>query len=41
MSSYLAVDVGTSAVKVALYDGNGKLLISTREAYPVSYPKVG
>lgn len=41
MSSYLAVDVGTSAVKVALYDGNGKLLISKREAYPVSYPKVG
>ena len=41
MSSFLAIDVGTSAVKVAMYDGNGKLLISKREAYPVSFPKAG
>ena len=41
MSSFLAIDVGISAVKVAMYDGNGKLLISKREAYPVSFPKAG
>ncbi|MBO4355549.1 MAG: xylulokinase [Clostridia bacterium] len=37
----IGIDIGTSSVKVALFDKTGKTLSSFTEDYPVYYPKKG
>jgi xylulokinase len=39
MPAYLSIDVGTSAAKLTLYTGDGRLLGSRSAAYPVDYPR--
>jgi xylulokinase len=39
--NYIGIDLGTSAVKLLLMEGNGKILNSVSEEYPVYYPKEG
>lgn len=41
MSYYLGIDLGTSAVKVMLADGNGSTLATSSVGYPVLYPRLG
>jgi xylulokinase len=41
MSHYLAIDIGTSAAKLALYDNQGVLQFSASEDYPADYPQPG
>ena len=42
MSRYLlGLDIGTSACKAAVFDGEGRVLAETSEAYPVQYPHPG
>lgn len=41
MSVYLALDIGTSSTKAALYQGDGMLLGSSSASYGVSYPHPG
>lgn len=38
---YIGIDLGTSAVKLLLADGNGNILCETSEEYPVYYPHGG
>ncbi len=40
MSVYLTIDIGTSSAKAALYDQNGRLLISRSHEYPLLRPQV-
>ena len=38
---YIGVDLGTSAVKLLLMDGSGKIMNITSKEYPLSFPKPG
>ncbi|MBE6608421.1 MAG: xylulokinase, partial [Ruminococcaceae bacterium] len=38
---YIGVDLGTSAMKLLLVDGNGKILNTVSKSYPLSFPKPG
>lgn len=41
MSTYIGIDLGTSSVKLLLVAGDGRILNSVTQSYPVSYPKDG
>ncbi|MDR0397083.1 MAG: FGGY-family carbohydrate kinase [Oscillospiraceae bacterium] len=41
MDTLIALDIGTSAVKAALFDKDGSLLASESEPYPVDTPRPG
>ena len=41
MNTYIGVDLGTSSVKLLLVDGDGKILNSVTQSYPVYYPEDG
>lgn len=41
MAFFLAIDLGTSSLKAALYDDSGHLHASSNESYPLSYPHSG
>lgn len=38
---YIGIDLGTSAVKLLLMDGAGKILNIVSRAYPISFPHPG
>lgn len=39
MSCYIGIDLGTSAVKMLLTDGNGKIVKTVTKEYPLYFPK--
>ena len=39
--NYIGIDLGTSAVKLLLVDGQGKILRSVSRDYPLSFPQPG
>ncbi len=41
MAFFLAIDLGTSSLKAALYDDSGYLHTASVESYPLSYPHTG
>lgn len=41
MKTYIGVDLGTSSVKLLLMNGNGEVLATACEDYPVFYPRAG
>ena len=38
---YIGVDLGTSAVKLLLMDGSGKIMNIVSREYPLSFPHPG
>ena len=38
MNSYIAIDLGTSSVKLLLIEGNGNILAEHTESYPIYHP---
>ena len=42
MKQYLlGIDIGTSACKIAIFDGDGQVIASGNGDYPVYYPQAG
>ena len=41
MGLYIGVDLGTSAVKLLLMDGKGKILNTVSKEYPLEFPHPG
>lgn len=42
MKQYLlGIDIGTSACKIAIFDGDGRVIASGNGDYPVYYPQAG
>ena len=41
MKLFIGADLGTSALKLLLVDGEGAILNTVMKTYPVSYPKPG
>src|SRR5664279_3641816 len=41
MSMYLAIDIGTTSAKAALYQEDGSLFAVKNAAYPIQYPAQG
>lgn len=39
--SYIGIDLGTSAVKLLLVDGDGSILNSVSKEYPIEFPQLG
>ena len=39
--NYIGIDLGTSAVKLLLMEGSGKILKIVSREYPISFPKPG
>ena len=39
--NYIGIDLGTSAVKLLLMQGDGKILKIVNREYPISFPKPG
>ena len=38
---YIGVDLGTSAVKLIMMEGNGKIVSSVSKEYPLYFPNPG
>ena len=41
MSTYIGIDLGTSAVKLLLVDQDGQILNTVTKEYPISFPELG
>ena len=39
--NYIGIDLGTSAVKLLLMEGSGKILKIVSREYPICFPKPG